>query len=104
MLLKMCLCGQEAGGLKGGALIHIYKGRGGHSLCTSHRGIMLLSTRLNICTGPFDLASASISSAPHSHCTWGQLLSTRRFDSLLLQSSHQVFAGLNLAPGDLEEL
>ena len=44
LLLKMCLCGQEPVGFKGGALIHIYKGRGSHSSCSSHRGIMLLST------------------------------------------------------------
>ena len=44
LLLKFCLCGEEPVGLKGGALAHIYKGRGGHNVCGSHRGILLLST------------------------------------------------------------
>ena len=44
LLLKLCLCGAEAVGLKGGALVHLYKGRGPHNHCTSHRGVLLLST------------------------------------------------------------
>ena len=44
LLLKLSLCGDEASGMKGGALIHLYKGRGSHSDCKSHRGIMLMPT------------------------------------------------------------
>ena len=44
LLLKLCLLGEEAAGMKGGCLIHLYKGRGPHNKCGSHRGILLLST------------------------------------------------------------
>ena len=43
LVLKVCLLGNEAAGLKGGALIHLYKGKGPHGQCKSHRGIMLVS-------------------------------------------------------------
>ena len=44
LLLKLCVRGEEAVGLKGGTLVRLYKGRGAHDECGSHRAIMLLST------------------------------------------------------------
>ena len=44
LLLKFCIRGQEAAGLKGGLLAHIYKGHGPHNKCSSHRGILMVAT------------------------------------------------------------